>query len=462
MDSPFFMRSTSMSKLGNGSRQWPYANAVYGIADYIAFPIGMLLAAPFLLKHLGTTQYGIWILASSAVSSGGIVAGSFGDAAIKYVGDCRGRQDWPGVIRIVRNMISINLMLGSVFALCLWCAAPYVTSHIIKTNLGLQMACIKALRIGSGLLLVKSIESVFISTLRAFESYGPTVRIAVCSRTAMLISAIWLTAFGHNVVWIMIATLVISILGMLGQALALQRKIGGFSLLPLWQTKTVSAIASFGTFSWIQAMSGIAFGQADRFLVGFLIGAPAVAYYGLCVQAVQPIHGLVSAGMHFIFPHLSARHSIVPLTEIKRKVTMALIGNILLVCVLTLPVILLGKYFFIRWIGFAFTQQPSLILQITACSFALLGMNVTAHYVLLAIGQVRVVTYFNLFAGAIMLLLMVTLIPKQGLQGAALARLAYGPITCMAYFQVYRSIWRKDSHSSIAQQAGYSVVSSTE
>ncbi len=80
------------------AREPGYANAFYGVADYLALPIGMLLAAPFLLRHLGAAQYGVWILASAAVSSGGIVSGSFGDAVIKYVGDCRGRKDWPGVI----------------------------------------------------------------------------------------------------------------------------------------------------------------------------------------------------------------------------------------------------------------------------------------------------------------------------------------------------------------------------
>lgn len=43
----------------------------------------MLLSAPFLLRHLGASQYGVWLLAGATVSSGGIVSGSFGDAAIK-------------------------------------------------------------------------------------------------------------------------------------------------------------------------------------------------------------------------------------------------------------------------------------------------------------------------------------------------------------------------------------------
>ncbi len=435
-----------------------YANAVYGVADYLALPIGMLLAAPFLLRHLGTGQYGVWILATAAVSSGGIISTSFGDAAIKYVGECRGREDVSGVMRIVRNMLSINLTLSGILAIALWFLAPFVTRHIVKSDLDLQATCLKSLRIGSGLLLVKSIESVFSSALRAFETYGSTVRIGICSRSAALVAAIVLTEYEGNVVWIMVATLLIATSGMMAQALALQRKIGSFSPIPAWHPKTVSHIASFGTFSWLQALAGVAFSQADRFCVGFFMGAPAVAYYGLCVQAAQPIHGLIASGMHFIFPHLSARYSVAPISEIRRKVIVAIKVNIMLVAGLSLPVMVLGRYVLTRWIGTAFGQQPPLMFPLIVCSFALLGLNVTAHYALLAVGHVRVVTYLNLVAGVGMLVFMALLLPKLGLQGAAMARLIYGPITCLAYVQLYRVIWRAESHTSMPQPPMYGAI----
>jgi O-antigen/teichoic acid export membrane protein len=447
-----------LGSLMSDTRGRGYANAFYGVADYLALPIGMLLAAPFLLRHLGTGQYGVWILATAAVSSGGVVSGSFGDAAIKYVGECRGREDMSGVMRIVRNMLSINLTLSGIVAIALWFLAPSVTRHIVTSDLGLQATCLKSLRIGSGLLLVKSIESVFISALRAFETYGSTVRIAICSRSAALVAAIVLTEYERNIVWIMVATLLIATSGMTAQALALQRKIGSFSPIPAWHPKTVSDIASFGTFSWLQALAGVAFGQADRFFVGFFMGAPAVAYYGLCIQAAQPIHGLIASGMHFMFPHLSARYSVAPISEIRRKVIVAIKVNIMLVVVLSLPVIVLGRHVLTRWIGAAFDQQPPLMFPLIVCGFALLGLNVTAHYALLAVGHVRVVTYFNLAAGAGMLVFMALLLPKLGLQGAAMARLIYGPITCLAYVQLYRVIWRGESNTSIPQSPMYEAA----
>jgi O-antigen/teichoic acid export membrane protein len=418
----------------------------------------MLLAAPFLIRHLGAAQYGVWVLAGAAVSSGGIVSGSFGDAAIKYVGDCRGRGDGPGVVRIVRNMISINLVLSGGLAIALWCLAPYLTRHIVKLDRDLQAICVESLRIGSGLLVVRSIESVFVSTLRAFETYGSTVRISVCSRVAILILAVALTRNGHNVVWIMIATLFVSTCGTLAQAYALGMKIGRFSPMPSWQRSTLSGIVAFGTFSWLQAISGVVFSHADRFVVGSFMGAPAVAYYSLCVQAAQPVHGLVSAGLHFLFPHLSTRLPNASLAEIRRKLTMAFGINVALIAAIALPLLVVGSRIISAWIGPAFARQPPLLFPTIVCSFAFLGMNVTAHYALLAVGQVKIVTYLNLFAGIVMLLGMAIIIPRYGLQGAALARLVYGPITCLAYWYLYRFIWRGEPHISLPRTAIYKVA----
>jgi O-antigen/teichoic acid export membrane protein len=442
--------------------RWPASsNAFYGVVDYLALPLGMLFAAPFLLRHLGTAQYGVWILASATVSSGGTVSGSFGDAVIKYVGNCRGRSDWLGITRIVRSMMSINLILSGVLAIGLWYMAPYVARHIIKVDLDLQRICLVSLRIGSGLLLTRSVESVFISTLRAFETYGSSVLVSICSRTAILASAIVLTRCGRNVVWIMVATLFISASATLAQALALETRIGSFSLMPSWHRKTVFDIAAFGSFSWLQAISGIAFTNGDRLFVGFFMGAPAVAYYGLCVQAAQPIHGMLSSGMHFLFPHLSTRYPVVPLSEIRRKIILAFKVNGILVFVLSLFIIVLGSRFLTLWVGPPFGQRSLLIFPTIVCSFALLGMNVTAHYALLAVGHVRIVTYLNLSAGIVMLLTMAMLIPRHGLQGAALARLVYGPITCLAYFYLYKIIWRRERRPFLSQRQIHSATTTS-
>jgi len=417
------------------------ANSLSGAADYVTQPVLMLMAAPFLLHRLGAAQYGVWVLASATVRSGELVSGGFEDAALKYVSEYRERKDWEGIRQIVRNLLGINLALGSAIALLLWLLVPYLVHHIARLDSALQLACMRALYIGCLLLVVKSVESVFINTVRSFQRYGSAARITIFVRAAILVAAVLCALAGYGVVEIMFATLLLTIVGVLMQAVALRRQIGEFILLPSWHRETVKKIAGFGCFSWLQGTVGFFSTQLDRIVIGFFLGAPAVAYYGICVQAAQPIHGIISSGFHFLFPHLSARSSAAPMSSLRHTIAVAFWINLGLVVLLTMPFLFFSKYMLTVWMGQSFAQKNWITLSIVAASFGLLAANVTAYFALLAAGRAKLVSLINLTAVVVMLLTMVMLVPKFGMHGAALARLVYGPITWITYFYLYKMVW---------------------
>ena len=432
------LRHDSQSRPPSRPERLALLNGLYAVAEYVSQPLGLLLAAPYLLRHLGASQFGIWVLASAAVSSGNLLSSGFGDAAVKYGSMYRGRNDFAGVARIVRGMIAVNLALSGMLAIALWSLAPYAASHIAHIEAGMQSACTQSFRIGSLLLVVRSIDSVFASTLRAFERYSPAVRIAICSRIGALVAAIALVEHGFGVVEIMLATLCISTLAAVAQGFAVRAIAGNIVLLPSLHRETLSMIAGFGCFSWIQAVSAVVFGQVDRLIIGLILGAPAVALYALCTQAAQTIHGIAGAGLHILFPHLSSRFEAEPLADLRHTVWIAFKTNLLLATLLGAPIILLSRPILSLWMGPGFARQAWPILSILGAGFALFALNVTAHYALLAVGRVRLVTVLNLAAGAVMLLLMLVFTPRFGMVGTACARLITGPITCILYYPLYK------------------------
>jgi O-antigen/teichoic acid export membrane protein len=417
-------------------------NGAFGIAEYVSQPLGLLLAAPYLLRHLGAAQFGVWVLASAAVNSGNILSSGFGDAAVKYVSMYRGRGDMAGVARVVRGMLSINLALSGSLAAVLWAVSPHVAEHVPHLDAGMRAACTASFRIGSLLLVVRSLDGVFANTMRAFERYSAPVRISVAFRIGTLVAAVVLVARGFGVVEIMLATLSMAACAAVAQGIALRAVIGRFALAPSLHHETLRMIAGFGAFSWLQALSAAVLGQADRLMIGLFLGAPAVACYGLCAQAAQTIHGIVAAGFHVLFPHLSSRMEAEPLADLRRTVARALRMNVLLAIALAAPMALLSRPILTAWMGLEFARQGWPVLSILAIGFALFAMNVTAHYALLALGRVRLVTALNLAAGAAMLLLMLALTPRFGLVGTACARLVAGPITCALYLPLKRALWK--------------------
>jgi O-antigen/teichoic acid export membrane protein len=422
---------------GSASTRASLRNSLYGAGEYVALPLTMLLAAPLLLHRLGLQQYGLWMLATAAVSSTNLVSTGFGDAALKYASMYRGTNDRKRMEASLHVNLAINLVLGGVLALVMWCGSAFAAQRLFKIEQSLQAAAVTAFRIGSLILLVRCVESVLVAALRAHERYGPSVVINVISRAAIVITACVLVSRGYGVAGIMAGTLGIVTASTILQVTAARAVIGPVSLIPAISKAAFSEVFGFGFFSWLQAVAGCVFNQADRLLIGALLGTSAVAYYSVCVQAAQPIHGLIAAGLHFLFPHLSARLSREPAVELRPVVLSIFRMNVAVAVALCLPLALFSKLILRLWMGVAFAQQTWTAFSIVAVSFGFLALNVTAHYALLALGQVKLVATLNLVGGVTMLLAMILLAPQFKLAGAAVGRLLYGPITLLMYWRLH-------------------------
>jgi O-antigen/teichoic acid export membrane protein len=405
------------------------SNAVYGILDYAAYPVGMLIVAPVVLRNLGIAQYGVWTVATAAVSMGSIVASGFGDANIQHVATQRSSGDPGALLRAVRSTMGIHLVLGVAMTLASWLLAPFAAAHAVSSDVGLRSACLWSFRIASLVMLARAIESVCISTQRAFERYGAAVRISVIARLLPLGAA----AVSRSVVNVMVATAVLIVLGLCVQLVHLKSLLHADSLMPAFDPAATKALFGFGIFSWIQAVSGVIFSQADRLIMGVTLGAAVVTSYALCVQMAQPIYGLAASGLHFLFPYLSGRRATASTAALRKAVLLAFLANLLLVAAGTAILLLFGIRVLQAWGGDALAQSARPVLPLIAWSTALMGLNVTGSYAMLALGRVRAVTWLNLGGGAVMMLLIALLLPRHGVYGIAMARLCYGPIALLVY-----------------------------
>lgn len=420
------------------------SNAFYSVAEYIAQPLSMLAAAPFLVHKLGLQQYGIWMLVSAILGSMGILSTGFGDATVKYVSAYRGRNDPGGVERTIRATLTINIVLGGLCGLLIWFASPFAVHSIFKIEPEFHLVSIQAIRISAIVLLLRSTESVLVSALRAFECYAPAVKLNVFLRAVVVVSAVILAALGKGVVLIMWATLFWSALVLVLQVVAARRVAGPFKILPTIQKEAIREVFGFGCYSWVQALAAVVFGYADRFVVAAMLGTAQVAIYALCIQATQPIHSLGAATFNFLFPHLSSRLEAGETHGPYRVFRLALIANISLAFAFCLPFLVAPKLLLTVWMGSEFAEKAHNLLTILAVGFAILAINVVPHYALLALGRVKLIAALNAGAGILLIAAMMLLIPVFHLPGAALGRLLYSLLLAIPYFVVARKSLQPD------------------
>src|SRR5215469_16248533 len=126
------------------------SNATFGVLDYASYPVAMLLVAPVVLRKLGASEYGLWIMCASVISAGGILASGFCDAAMQRIARLRGQDRTGDAVRTFRVLLTINIVLGSILAAIVWLAAPAVAVHLAASRITSFRECVYALRVTGG------------------------------------------------------------------------------------------------------------------------------------------------------------------------------------------------------------------------------------------------------------------------------------------------------------------------
>jgi O-antigen/teichoic acid export membrane protein len=413
---------------------------MYGVLDYVSYPLGMLLVAPVILRRLGAAEYGLWMVATAVISAGGIIASGFCDANIQRVATYRGISKHSSLVHTVRSMLAINLTLGFAVAIAVWIAAPYAAQHIAGTQSPLLKECLICLRIAGVMILIRAIETVSVSTQRAFETYNRTVQISSAIRLFTLSSAAVLAWFGKRTESIMLATAVFLVLGTCLQLWHLRKFIGNAPLWPIFQRLETRVLLRTGVFVWFQALGSVIFRQLDRILLGVSLGAAAVAPYSLCIQLAEPLFGLTASGLSFLFPYLSRRAGNLSDYDLKRTIQKVFVCNLLLVLCGAAILLYFGDRFLKIWAGATVAHDAIYILPLAIAASALSGISVTGIYAMQALGRFRMVACISLASRSGLLLLMVYLLRHDGLHGLAIARVYFGAASLLVYLPLIKQL----------------------
>lgn len=413
------------------------ANALYGVLDYVAWPAGMLAVAPVAVRALGIERYGIWMVANSAISVGAIAASGFSDANIRYVATQRASGNHDALCRAVRSTMGIHLTLGSLLAVAGWVLAPAMTGRLVAADSGLRADCLGALRIACLLLLVRALESVCISTQRAFERYGAAVRVSAGGRLLSLAGAGIIPLARPSVTAVLLFAAVVSLASLWLQIEQVAKLLSISWMIPAFDREAMRALVGFGKFTWLQALSTLLLGQVDRLVTGAALGAAAVSAYAMCVQLAQPVYGVTAAGFHFLFPRISMQYARNDERNMRHTMLTAVALNWVAVAAGTGLLLFFGQSILRGWGGAAIANLGKPVLPIVLCSTAISALSVTGCYGMLAVGRVQLVTWLNVAAAALMVLAMYRLLPAYGIRGMAMARLVYGPITLGVYAPLF-------------------------
>lgn len=355
------------------------------------------------------------------------------EATTRSIARYRATSNSSEIISVIRNTIALYIMVALIAGLIIYYSAGQVIQSTFNLSASLGPSSDNLFRVTAFVFSARLLHGLGEAILRGFERYDIESRISMfLGALAASISCITVT-FTNNLTYIMYGIAGSAFLGLILITTACVRLTGESRLLlPRFEWKRIREILQFSVFNWINAISGIALNQADRFIIGATLGTTSLGYYSICLQITQTAYGLLSKSLALLLPGASRLDQAGDFGGLRRLFAKGMLANTIAGCIMSLAFFLFANGILGLWMGSEFRERATGILMILAFANALQSTSVTPSLFLNGAGHFRLNALFGVASGTLVLTAAVFLIPHFGLVGASVARLCNLPLVLLS------------------------------
>lgn len=420
------------------------ANAGWNLAGNLLPLAAAVLAMPYLGARLGTERFGLLTLGWVLIGYFGLFDFGLGRALTKLVAERAGRADDAETASLCSTGTLLALAAGVAGALLVAAASPWAGDWLGGDAPGLRAEAAAGMlvialgiapTVGSAALrgVLEGLQRfrllMFIRTPAGVASFAaPCISAAFTPRLEWALAALVLTR------WLLFAAHWWACSGELRLTLAAARRAWIGAMLKLGGWMTVSNIV------------GPLIVYADRFVIGALVSAAALAYYAVPFELVSRLLVLPVALSGALFPALAAARA-AGLDGERRLRRRALQLTAAAVLPLALAGALLAGPLLQAWMGADYAANGSRAMQILLAGFVFNALAQIPFAALHGRGLARQTAMLHLAELPLYLAALLLLVRSHGIEGAAVAWALRGAIDFAAL------VWllRRDERTSRGQ-----------
>jgi O-antigen/teichoic acid export membrane protein len=420
-----------------------------GLAAIGQLVIGLLLVTNT-IRVLGNARAG-YLLTVQAVLAVGSVMGGFGfaPAATRRLAMLIERNELPRARKCVEVISLLAATAGVLIALAVilnggaivrWSAvgAEYAADATLATVL---MA---------GAFAVQQAGSVYASVYTGAQRFD--LAALVNTSYALVTNSLGLVIvhFWPSLTHLATLTLCTSTVLLVVNA-GLARRLLKAWLVPRWHSDEFGELRGFAGWAYVGSLGSLLVSQMDRVMITSLLGSAAVAIYALPQRIVQALHSVMADQVSVLFPMLSGRADreadmLERISDRVRWLTASAAvfayGGLSLVAVPMLALLVSPE----------FAARSRWILCCAMLQGAFSALRIVPYYLSWAMGDARPNTIAISVQGFSTVALMVVLIPRFGVVGAAISQLVVIPVAIGNALWVGRMIRNKSTQLRVTPE----------
>jgi O-antigen/teichoic acid export membrane protein len=405
----------------NQRKQLPRAvrNVLSNWGAYIfAFIVNFFLA-PYIVRRLGQTGYGVWTLMASLTGYLGLLDMGVRGAVTRYVARYHAVADHKEASRITSTALQIFVTAGIVAAFASVIMAFTVVNHFRIDPIYLPAARTVLILAGMnvGLSLVNGVFGGVITSLQRFDLAN---RVEISNTFLRSLAILVALRSGGGVVALGIIQLVSSV----AAGLVLSRF--AFRLYPelelqlgKWDWQRLSVLFSFSIYAFIVHVSLQLIWYTDTVVIGSFLPIGMVTYFAIAASLLGYARTLLSSIAYTLTPMASSMEAVGKEGELRRLTMTSSCYATIIMLPIAATFMIRGKTFIGLWMGRDYAALSGTVLQILVLAWLFNAGNGVTGAILMGISKHKAMAPMAAGEGILNLGLSIALVHPLGILGVA-------------------------------------------
>lgn len=394
-------------------------NAISNWASlFVQVAIGFFLT-PFIIRHLGQSGYGVWVLVGSFIGYYGLLNLGVGSAITRYIARYSSQNESKSLNETANTALAMFCITGLIaIAVSFVIAGPLATFFKVAPE---QVEEFKRIVVVLGIATGLSFPSgVFSAMITARERYVAVNIINISSTLLRTGLTVAILVAGHGLAGIAYPTLAATVVSLIAVFCTAKSVVPEFRIqFGAARATTLKMLLVYGGYTTIIAVADILRLKIDSLVIGKMIGMAEVGIYGVAATLIHYMLSLVTSGMGVLTPRFTSLDGENNREELKAIFLRALSISSCIACGVALLLVLFGQPFVFLWVGKEFIATVP-VLSILAVSYAFALSQTPGISLMYALNKHRYYAAATMMEAIANVFLSILLARQYGIIGVAL------------------------------------------
>jgi O-antigen/teichoic acid export membrane protein len=393
---------------------------IFGFLSWLLPCALTFVATPIVVKHLGTADYGIYVLVLGVISY--TFAFNIGRAIIKYVAEFHATNRDDRINEVLSATLILNLLVGSIGAGILLLLTNDLVTGILQIEPGLHSKAIPSLQLGALTLALWMIGQIFSSVLQALGRFDLFSQITFAISGLQTLGNVALAWADYSVVVLLWWNLLTIVLSGIAFYFAARRLLPGFRLAVFPSREIFLLVCRFSSGVVAYQIIGNLLLIFERAWVTRQLGAESLTFYVVPMMLAFYIHHFVASLTLVLFPltsEVAAQADKTRLLTIYERTTKYIC---LLVAFIAVTAMTASREFLSLWLGAEFAERSTWIFVFHIFTYSLIAVGIITWQMADGLGVPKRNVFLSLSWILSAVPLMIWLEPQFGAIGVAAAR----------------------------------------